>query len=72
MALKGTISTTLSFNSMIGDAVAVYMSASIPNEGLANRSVNIADQKLYEANKEECRADMQEFHRLVDSMEDKA
>ncbi len=72
MALKGTVSRTLSFTSMIGDFTVVYMSATIPDEGTSNRSVNIADREVYEANKSECRADMQEFNRLVDAMEDEA
>ena len=39
MALKGSISRTLSYNSMIGDMVAVYMSATIPDDGVPSRSM---------------------------------
>lgn len=70
MALKGSISRTLSYNSMIGDMVAVYMSATIPDDGVPSRSMNIADNALYRANKEECRADIREFNQLVDNIED--
>lgn len=70
MALKGSISRTLSYNSMIGDMVAVYMSATIPEDGVPSRSTNIADNQLYKANKEECRADIREFNQLVDKIED--
>lgn len=71
MALKGTCSTTLSYTSMIGDSVAVYMSATIPEEGEPNRSTNVADKELYNKNKEECRVDMREFDRIVEMAEDK-
>lgn len=71
MALKGDISRILSYNSVIGDNVAVYMSATIPENGLPSRSVNISDKQLYNANKEECRSDIQEFNRIVDNIEDK-
>lgn len=72
MALKGNISRTLSYNSVIGDNVVVYMSATIPENGSTNRSVNISDKQLYNANKEECRADVQEFNRIVDKIEDES
>lgn len=70
MALKGTRSTTLSYTSMVGDSVAAHLSAAIPEKGTPNRSVNISDYELYKANKEACRADIDEFNRLVDSIED--
>ena len=38
MALKGTKNIALSYQSMIGDQVAVYMSAQIPESGRSNSS----------------------------------
>ena len=58
MALKGTKNIALSYQSMIGDQVAVYMTAQIPESGRSNSNKTIQDLDLYEANKTECRADM--------------
>lgn len=68
--LKGTKSISLSFQSMIGDQVAVYMSAQIPESGRSTSSKTIQDLELYEANKAECRKDMQEFDDMIFALED--
>lgn len=70
MALKGTKSVSLSFQSMIGDKVAVYMSAQIPESGRSNSNKTIQDLDLYEANKTECRRDMSEFDTMLWELED--
>ena len=70
MALKGTKSVSLSFQSMIGDKVAVYMSAQIPESGRSNSNKTIQDLDLYEANKTECRQDMAEFDAMLWDLED--
>lgn len=68
--LKGNKSVTISYQSVIGDQVAVYMSAQIPESGKSNSSKTIQDLELYEANKEECRKDMQEFEDMLFALED--
>lgn len=68
--LKGTKSISLSFQSMIGDQVAVYMSTQIPENGRSNTSKTIQNLELYEANKAECRKDMQEFDEMLFALED--
>ena len=70
MALKGTKSVSLSYQSMIGDKVAVYMTASIPESGRSNSNKTIQDLDLYEANKTECRQDMAEFDAMLWELED--
>lgn len=70
MALKGTKNIALSYQSMIGDQVAVYMSAQIPESGRSNSSKTIQDLDLYEANKTECREDMAAFDEMLFELED--
>ena len=70
MALKGTKNISLSYQSMIGDQVAVYMTAQIPESGRSNSNKTIQDLDLYEANKTECRADMAEFDAMLFELED--
>lgn len=70
--LKGTKSVSLSYQSMIGDKVAVYMSAQIPESGRSNSNKTIQDLDLYEANKTECRQDMAEFDAMLWELEDQA
>lgn len=53
--LKGTKSISMNFNSIIDGKTAVYMSASIPENGRSTHSVTIQDQDLYDANKDQCR-----------------
>ena len=69
--LKGTKSTSMNFNSMINDRPVVYMSAQIPESGAASTSITVQDKDLYEANKNECRKDIEEFNKLVYAAEDK-
>ncbi len=70
MALKGRTATTFTYNSVIGDVPVVNMYANIPETGETSRNKNIQDYALYEVNKEECRADMEAFDRMVDAAED--
>lgn len=70
MALKGSKSVSLSFQSMVGDQVAIYMSAQIPENGKSNSNMTIQDLELYEANKTECRNDMNEFQSMLWELED--
>lgn len=70
MALKGTKNIALSYQSMIGDQVAVYMSAQIPESGRSNSTKTIQDLDLYEANKTECREDMAAFDEMLFELED--
>lgn len=70
MALKGTKNISLSYQSTIGDQVAVYMTAQIPESGRSNSNKTIQDLDLYEANKTECRADMAEFDAMLFELED--
>ena len=69
--LKGTIATSMNFNSVIDGKLTVYMSAQIPENGSANTSIAVQDRELYEVNKAECRKDIEEFNKLVYAMEDK-
>ena len=70
MALKGSKSVSLSFQSMVGDQVAIYMSAQIHENGKSNSNMTIQDLELYEANKTECRKDMNEFNTMLWELED--
>lgn len=69
--LKGTIATSMNFNSVIDGKLTVYMSSQITENGSANTSIAVQDRELYEANKAECRKDIEEFNKLVYAMEDK-
>ena len=69
--LKGSKSVSLSFQSMVGDQVAIYMSAQILENGKSNSNMTIQDLELYEANKTECRKDMNEFNNMLWELEDK-
>lgn len=70
--LKGTKSVSLSYQSMIGDKIAVYMSAQIPDSGRSTSNKTIQDLDLYEANKTECREDMAAFDEMLWELEDQA
>lgn len=70
MALKGTKNISLSYQSTIGEQVAVYMTAQIPESGRSNSNKTIQDLDLYEANKTECRADMAAFDEMLFELED--
>lgn len=68
--LKGTRSTSLSYQSVIGEKPAVYLSAQIPETGRTTYSKNIVDKELYEQNKAECRRDMAAFDEMMWAIED--
>ncbi len=68
--LNITKQTTLSCQSIINGTVAAYMSASIAEDGQISSSVSIQNKTLYEANKAECRKDIEEFNALVFDLED--
>ena len=49
----------------------VSMTANIPEDGNVNSNTTIINQEVYNANKAECRADMDAFMALVREVEDK-
>ena len=67
---KVTKSTSMNFNSMINDRPVVYMSAQIPEAGNASTSITVQDRDLYEANRAECRKDIEAFNQIVYAAED--
>lgn len=68
--LQGTKSVSMNYNSLIDGKPVVYMATQIPESGSASTSIVVQDQELYEANKEECRKDIEEFNKLVYAIED--
>ena len=68
--LQGTKSVSMNYNSLIDGKPVVYMATQIPEGGSASTSIVVQDQELYEANKEECRKDIEEFNKLVYAIED--
>ena len=68
--LKGIKSISMNFNSMLNGKLVVYMSAQILQNGSANISVTVQNREVYEANKTECRTDIEEFNKLVYAAED--
>lgn len=69
--LIGTKSTTLNYQSAIDGVVAVYMSATISENGQVSTSKTIQNTDLYERNKNECRNDMTKFDQIIFELEDK-
>ena len=69
--LQGTKSVSMNYNSLINGKPVVYMATQIPESGSASTSIVVQDQELYEANKEECRKDIEEFNKLVYAIEDR-
>lgn len=64
-------SISLTGNSMVDEKPVVYMSAQVSTDGKTTYSSdNIQDMALYEANKEECRADMEAFKQKLFEIED--
>ena len=68
-------SVTLNGTSQIkngnGNMISVVsMSANIAKEGNSNIVTTVINQDLYEANKDECRADMDAFTNAVRTIED--
>ena len=55
---------------MCGAVPVVYMATQIPESGSASTSIVVQDQELYEANKEQCRKDIEEFNKLIYAVED--
>ena len=68
--LKGTKSVSMNFNSMINGRPVVYMSEQIPEAGNASTSITVQDRDLYEANRAECRKDIEAFNQIVYAAED--
>jgi hypothetical protein len=68
--LQGTKSVSMNYNSLIDGKPVVYMATQIQESGSASTSIVVQDQELYEANKEECRKDIEEFNKLVYAIED--
>lgn len=68
--LQGTKSVSMNYNSLINGKPVVYMATQIPESESASTSIVVQDQELYEANKEECRKDIEEFNKLVYAIED--
>ena len=70
--LKGTKSTTLNYQVMIGETPAIYITASIPETGKSTCTKNIVNLDLYEKNKAACRADMAAFDAMLWELEDQS
>ena len=68
--LQGTKSISLSYYSMVDGEIAVYMTAKIPDTQKSTSTKTIQNQELYEANKEECRADIDAFNQILFQLED--
>ena len=68
VTLNGTSQIAVKDN---GNKVTVVsMSANIAEDGNSNIVTTIINQDVYEANKEECRADMDAFTNVVREIED--
>lgn len=67
-------SITLTGNSSIttdeSTMTAVQMTANVSEQGSSSVSIVIVNQQLYDANKNECRNDIDEFNLLVREIED--
>ncbi len=70
MALTTTQAITLTGQSKIGDVVVVSMTASIKENNNSNIVSTIVNQELYDANKAQCRADIDDFTAYVREVED--
>lgn len=70
--LKVNKSITLNGQCTIENKQVVYMSASLSTDGKSRGSVNVSivDDVLYNANKEECRKNIQEFQTQVYAAQD--
>ncbi|MCB2351929.1 hypothetical protein LGL08_20595 [Clostridium estertheticum] len=70
--LKVNKNINISGTSTINDVQTIYMSASISTDGSNNANTNktISNQALYNANKAECRADMDAFDIEIYEVED--
>lgn len=61
-------SVNCSAQSQIGDQIATYMNASIPQEGSISINQSIQDRTIYFANEEQCKADFAEFNQKVEDI----
>ena len=70
--LKINKNISLSGTSAVNGVQVIYMSASISTDGSNNANANktISNQALYNANKVECRKDMDDFDNEVYEVED--
>lgn len=68
--LKGTKSISINYQCIIENEPVIYMSATIPENGMSTSNKTISNLGLYEANKAECRKDMQEFDEMLFALED--
>lgn len=72
--LKGTKAISLNYSSVVRvneqDVDVVYMNAQIRTDGSSTATKTIQKQEIYEAHKEECRADMAAFDQMVYELED--
>lgn len=70
--LKTSKSITFYGQSIIDSKQVVYMSASLSTDGSsnANINVNIVDDVIYNANKEECRKNISDFQIKVYAAQD--
>lgn len=73
--LKTTVSKTMSGNSVVKtvdglESVVASMSASIQEDGTISINKYVSNKELYNANKDEVRADMEAFEAAVYKEED--
>lgn len=67
ISLNGTSQITVSEGNKV---TAVTMAANVAETGNSNIVTNIINKEVYEANKEECRADIDAFTAQVRAIED--
>lgn len=72
MGLKTTKSVSLNGQSIVNDVPAIFYSANITTDASNTSTINqsITDYSVYKANREECRADYEEFQKMVWKIED--
>lgn len=61
-------SVSCTAQSKIGNDVAMYMNANIPQEGNISINKSIENRELYFANEEECKADFAAFNEQVEEI----
>ena len=66
ISITGTSKVTIND----GEVIAVQLSANISERGNSNINTVIVNQSAYDANKADCRADIDEFTALVREIED--
>ncbi len=70
MALTTQKSITLTGTSKIGDVAVVSMTANITKNGAPNSFNTVLEPEIYDANKADCRADMDAFTAQMRQIED--